>query len=222
MRIAIDCRTILNPGHGEDAGVGHYTSAIVKEVLRQDPENEYVLFFGARLGSSAIDELVANHPKVKVRQFPFYDYRKALPLIHSHFLIARAIAKQRPDLLFVPTHEVPMFYQGRTVIFVHDLAILRNPDWFVQVKAERSVSAGLLLPRGIKKAAKILVPSKATKKDLIEYFPDSRKKIVVVPHGVTRHEVTDHPLTKEMKQRFAINGKYILSLCTLEPRKNIA
>lgn len=222
MRIAIDCRTILNPGYGEDAGVGHYTSAIVKAMLRLDRENEYVLFFGTRLGEPAIENLVGDHPKVKIRQYSFHDYRKALPAVHSHVLVAHAIAKEKPDLLFVPTHEVPMFYQGRTVIFVHDLAILRNPDWFVQVKAERSVSTGLLLPRGIKKADKILVPSQATKSDLSEFFPASQNKTVVVPHGVRRHEPEEHPLTDKMQQRFGIDNKYILSLCTLEPRKNVA
>jgi len=221
MRIAIDCRTILNPGYGEGAGVGHYTNAIVKEMLRQNPENEYVLFFGAKPSAQAVRDLIGTHSKVKLRQLPFYEYKKALPGVHSHFLVGRAITKDKPDVLFVPTHEVPMMYQGRAVIFVHDLAILRNPDWFVQVKAERSVSAGLLLPRGIKKAVKILTPSQSTKRDLMEHFSVSHKKILVVPHGTNEHEAKAHPLTSEMKQRFAIYGKYYLSLCTLEPRKNI-
>ena len=30
MRIGIDCRTILAPGRGEQAGVGHYTYYLVK------------------------------------------------------------------------------------------------------------------------------------------------------------------------------------------------
>ncbi|NQU83789.1 MAG: hypothetical protein HQ536_03690, partial [Parcubacteria group bacterium] len=44
MKIGIDCRTILNPGFGEHAGVGHYTYYLVTNLLKIDKKNEYVLF----------------------------------------------------------------------------------------------------------------------------------------------------------------------------------
>ena len=45
MKIGIDCRTILNPSGGEQAGVGHYTYYLVKSLLEIDKHNTYVLFF---------------------------------------------------------------------------------------------------------------------------------------------------------------------------------
>ena len=45
MTIGIDCRTILNPGFGEDAELGHYTYCLVEALIRTDSANRYVLFF---------------------------------------------------------------------------------------------------------------------------------------------------------------------------------
>ena len=42
MRIGIDARTILNPGKGEQAGVGHYTYHLIKHLLKRPDD-----FFGA-------------------------------------------------------------------------------------------------------------------------------------------------------------------------------
>ena len=49
MRIGIDCRYILDPGRGEQTGIGHYTYYLVKNLLEIDRTNEYVLFFSSRL-----------------------------------------------------------------------------------------------------------------------------------------------------------------------------
>jgi len=48
MKIGIDCRTILNPNGGERAGVGHYTYYLVKNLLKIDKTNDYVLFMDHR------------------------------------------------------------------------------------------------------------------------------------------------------------------------------
>ena len=51
MKIGIDCRTILNVRGGEQAGVGHYTYYLLKNLLEIDKKNTYVLFFDNRFKS---------------------------------------------------------------------------------------------------------------------------------------------------------------------------
>ncbi len=221
MKIAIDCRSILNPASGEAAGVGHYTFEIVKGLLAIDQQNDYVLFLNRGVPHGVIDELIGSRVGVRIKYFPCLKCKKFLPFVYSHALIGRTIARVRPDVLFVPTHELPLCYKGRTVIFVHDLAILAHPEWFPSSWHRRMISTRLLLPRQISKADRIIVPSEATKEDLAKFFPGSEQKTAIVLHGAERHFDCRHELTEKMRDKWGVPGQYYLTLCTLEPRKNI-
>jgi len=92
MKIGIDCRTILNPHGGEQAGVGHYTYYLVKNLLEIDRENEYVLFFDSRFKNIAEFQKYKN---VTIRFFPFYQYKKYLPITYSHMLISAVLNREK-------------------------------------------------------------------------------------------------------------------------------
>ena len=221
MKIAIDCRTILNPGYGEAAGVGHYTTFILHEMLRLDTENQYVLFFGKNIAQAAVDDFIAGRSNVELRRFPFYSFRKAFPVVYSHAFLAHAVSKEKPDVFFAPAGFPPMFYRGRSVITVHDLAIFRHPEWFPESMIGRTYSKSLLVPRSLRAASKIIVPSSATANDIKLLFRYAHDKTVIVPHGVIRRDQFEHVLTDSMRNKFDLHGRYLLSLCTIEPRKNI-
>ena len=193
MKIAVDCRTILNPGVGEAAGVGHYTTAILREILKIDQENQYVLFFGDNIVEAAVDELI----------------------------VARSISKEKPDVFFSPSGLLPAMYKDRSVIMVHDLAIFRYPKWFPETKIGRHYSTRFRVPFSMKRANTIITPSKATANDIRIFFQYAFSKTEVVPHGVIPRDRTDFVLSSQDQERFGINKKYFLSLCTIEPRKNI-
>ncbi len=221
MKIAIDCRTILNPGYGEAAGVGHYTTSILREMLRLDTENQYVLFFGTNIAEAAVDDLIAGRPNVDIRRFPFHALRKGLPVAYNHIFVARIIAKEKPDVFFAPSGMLPLFYRGKSVITIHDLAIFRHPEWFPESVLGRTYSTGLLVPRSLRSASAILVPSAATANDIKLLFNYAHDKTTIIPHGTTRRDRSEYVLTNSMRDKFDLQGKYFLSLCTIEPRKNI-
>lgn len=221
MRIAIDCRTILDPDCGECAGVGHYTSAVVYEMLRQDQESEFLLYFDRKTGEQTIKKLVGNNPKVQVRYFPSCSLSRVFPLFCNHVLKAWFIKKDRPDVLFSPSGTLPLCYWGPTVVMVHDLAIYHHPEWFPEPAWLRNYSTKLLVPRSIKKARAIIVPSQATANDLEQLFPFTKNKITVIPHGARQREIGQNPISSELREKFNLPDEYFLSMCTIEPRKNI-
>jgi glycosyltransferase involved in cell wall biosynthesis len=221
MKIAVDCRTILNPGYGEAAGVGHYTTSILREMLKLDTENKYVLFFGVNIAQAAVDDLIAGRPNAELRRFPFYSFRKAFPVVYAHAFLAHAVSKEKADVFFAPAGFPPMFYRGRSVITVHDLAIFRHPEWFPESMIGQTYSKSLLVPRSLRAASEIIVPSASTANDIRLYFNHARKKTKVIPHGVARRDRSEYVLTDTARKKFDLSGKYLLSLCTIEPRKNI-
>lgn len=226
MKIAIDCRTILNPGFGEGAGVGHYTYYLVWHLLRLSAETEFVLFFDKRLGQEAINSLIGKHPRVQARFFPFHEYRKFLPGVYSHLLAGAAIAREAPDILHVPGGNLSLSYPGKTILTVHDLAIYRHPAWF----PFQPLSVKMLYPQSLRKADHLIVPSNQTAEDLQKIFGVRKEKISVIYEGVeargrlfdmdilSKEDVMD---IEDLKEKYKIYQPYLFYLGTIEPRKNL-
>ncbi len=232
MRIGIDCRTILNPGYGEAAGVGHYTFFLVSNLLKIDKENEYVLFFDNLLSKNAAEEMVSGAPNVKIKFFPFHQYKHYLPFVFSHLLAAGAIEKEKLDVFHSPAYTLPLAYHGKSIVTVHDLAIYKNPKWFPEkFLLGQSFSTKTLVPKSLRKATKIIAVSKNTKKDIAEIFKIDPKKVEVIYEGVefrnlpkkseTTCGVESERCFEDLKIKYGLKDNYVLFLGTIEPRKNI-
>lgn len=134
------------------------------------------------------------------------------------------------DLLHVLGGAAPWGYRQPYVLTVHDLAIYKHPEWFPD---GQWFSTKISYPSSLKLARHIIVPSLATKNDLMELFKVKADKISVIPHGVTAAPPSSvSSLRGGPKADAAIsggidrnsnlgNGRYLLFIGTLEPRKNV-
>lgn len=217
MKIGIDCRTILNPAFGERAGVGHYTYYLLKSLLALDKKNIYVLFFDSRFKGAGEFE----QDNVLIRFFPFYQYKKYLPVAYSQMLISAVLNREKLDVFHSPANVIPLFYNRPSVLTVHDLAIYKYPKFFpAKFLNRQTFSTQVLVPRSLRKACQIIAVSKNTKTDIIEEFGIPEEKILVVYEGVESYEKKKE--CGGVMEKYGISGKYILFLGTIEPRKNIA
>jgi glycosyltransferase involved in cell wall biosynthesis len=111
------------------------------------------------------------------------------------------------DVLHCPSFRGPPAARVPLVVTVHDLAVLRHPEWFNRWTAAYSRVA---VPRVVRAAARVIAVSEATRHDLRDLLGvDS----VVIPNGV--EEVF-------AGEGAAAEGDYVLAVGTLEPRKNLA
>lgn len=232
MRVGIDCRTILNPGYGEQAGVGHYTYYLIKHLLKIDKKNKYVLFFDNLISKEAAEKLIEDSKNASIKFFPFHLYKRYLPFGYSQILTAVAISKEKLDLYHSPAYVVPLMYSGKTVVTVHDLAIFKHPEWFPKNRlGGQFFSTKILVPQSLKKANKIIAVSENTKKDIQEIFKISAGKIEVIYEGVEKRffprkseetcGVKEQICEVNLKAKYGLKDNYVLFLGTIEPRKNI-
>lgn len=126
---------------------------------------------------------------------------------------------KKPDILFIPAFSVPFLYPGKTLVTVHDLIPLVIDQKF-------SFSAKIywqkILPLSFKKASHLIAISECTKKDLMYFLKIPPEKITVIPEApspIFKPE-KDQNLIKKILDKFQINSPFILSVGTLEPRKN--
>ncbi|MFA6909197.1 MAG: glycosyltransferase family 1 protein, partial [Patescibacteria group bacterium] len=212
MKIGIDCRTILNPSLGERAIEGYYAYALVKNLLRIDRQNQYVLFFDYRMRDTS--EFVRSN--VQIRHFPFSQYKSFLPFAYTHMLMTAYLVKFGLDVYHSPTTSLPVTYPRKAVMTVHDLSMYKNPSWF----PSHIFSSRLLLPQSIRNANRIIAVSESTQKDLQELFNVSSAKIRVVHDGAWIEKVALKRGRKGIAH-LKIGKKFILYLGTIEPRKNV-
>lgn len=220
MRIGIDARTILNPEKGEAIGVGHYTYQLIKNLLEIDQKNEYVLFFDFRVREKDIKKF--TRPNVKIKFYPFSDYKKYLPGAYNEILGTATLAKENLDILHStsPLSRIPVAYRRKCVVTFHDLAIYKDPQCFPKVKAAHDKAVYNLMAR---KADKIIAASESTKKDLMEIFKVPEDRIKVIYSGLDKRFLAASSIDpQKILAKFGINKKYILFLGTIEPIKNIS
>ncbi|MDQ1284311.1 MAG: Mannosyltransferase B-like protein [Patescibacteria group bacterium] len=221
MRIGIDARTILNPEKGDAIGVGHYTYQLIRYLLEIDKENEYVIFFDFRVREKDIKKF--SRPNVKIKFYPFSDYKKYLPGAYNEILGTATLVREKLDVLHAtsPMSRIPAAYRGKMVVTFHDMAAYKVPEVFPRVKRAKT-KATMNLMAG--KADKIIAVSESTKKDICETFHCPSERVSVIYSGFDKRFFEESKVAREkVLEKYGINGekKYILFLGTLEPVKNI-
>jgi len=219
MRIGIDARTILNPEKGDAIGAGHYAFQLIRHLLDMDKKNEYVLFFDFRVREKDVKKF--SRSNVKIKFYPFSDYKKYLPGAYSEILGEATLQKEKLDVLHStsPLSRIPMSYKGKCVVTFHDLSLYKIPGCFPKIRRIRDRAVYSLMAR---KADKIIAVSKSAKKDMRDIFKMPEDKVKVIYSGLDER-FFDEPKINPQKvlAKCGINKKYILFLGTLEPSKNI-
>ena len=122
-------------------------------------------------------------------------------------------------LLWSPSNTGPVFL-ARQVVTIHDVAALDHPEWF-----SRRFAAWYrwLIPKLARRAQRIIAVSRFTKERIIEVTGVKPEKVAVVPNGVdSRFNPRSEGEIRQARQAIGIpSDRYVLSLGTLEPRKNL-
>jgi len=122
----------------------------------------------------------------------------------------RLRAPRGADVLHCPTFRGPFRSRVPLVVTVHDLAVLRHPEWFNRWTATYSRIA---VPRVVAAAQRLIAVSEHTRRELGALLGVDDAKIRVVPNAVEDVFTPDGPRGE---------GDYVLAVGTLEPRKNLA
>jgi glycosyltransferase involved in cell wall biosynthesis len=126
------------------------------------------------------------------------------------------------DVIHMPNYSMPLRPGLPTVVTIHDLSFFTDPDRYTQLNAVSLKSATRTSAR---QAARLIVPSKATRDELVRVLGIEPEKIDVAYHGVD-HRLFHRPDEVQVSRvtaRLGLHGRpYVAFLGSLTPRKNAA
>ena len=151
-----------------------------------------------------------DHLEVDVVEVAFPATSRLRAVAADAFWYPRLRAPPGAEVLHCPTFRGPFRSRTPLVVTVHDLAVLRHPEWFNRWTATYS---RLAVPRVVAAADRVIAVSEHTRRELTALLGVDDAKIRVVPNAV------EDAFTPEGRRA---EGDYVLAVGTLEPRKNLA
>jgi glycosyltransferase involved in cell wall biosynthesis len=195
MRICIDARGML----GRPTGAGKALRYLLRQLRADFPGHEYVTCDppGAaswRLPRQLLWEQI---------ELPLHALRLGAHVLH--------VPGGTPGPLLSPV---------KVVMTVHDLAPTRHPEWLPHPRSRWYW--GRLVPRAARRAHAVLVPSAATKRDVVALagIPDAR--VHVSPWGLPLELEPARDLAglAEVRARHGLPDVYVLYVGTIDRRKD--
>jgi len=196
MKIAISVNISLE----RRTGVEEYLYHLLYNLPTIDGFKEHQFFL---FTPSEIEGLPKEFP-IKILNWPFKGF-------WTQIRLSWEMRKKEYDVLFVPVHTFPLIYP-RLIVTIQGLEFEKLPKMYSFWKR---TLLRWMTKRNIKRAEKIIVPSKNTKNDLIKFYHTDPSKIFVVHHGVGNPKAAfDAVQTNKF-------GRYLLYLGRGDRRKNI-
>lgn len=213
MRIAIDYTAAIR----QNAGIGTYVRNLVAALIAQDTTNHYTLLTSGKATPEhsfpIADNVRGRNIFLPDRYLNILWYRWRVPVPATLF-------SGQTDIYHGPDFVLPPL--GRAVckvVTIHDLAFLEHPEYAVP-----SLAAYLkkVVPDSIQAADAVVAVSQETQRTLITHFQTPPEKLSVIPLGVGKHfrRITDPILLDATRHKFKLKHPLVLSVGTLEPRKN--
>ena len=209
MRIGINGRFLV----AKRTGVQRAAYNLIKTMVELDRQNEYVIFTGHEQEGNAD----WNYPNVKVigdSLRPSESFRNHL---WEQFKLPRLAKKYGIDILHSPANVAPLFYRGKSIVHIHDLCFVVNPQWY---SFSFRTMYNLIIPRLAHRATRVITNSNNSKNDLLQYFGLPAEKVSLVYWAVD--ETFSQPSSQKLDLSASMEtSDYILYVGSLEPRKNI-
>ncbi len=215
MRIAIDLRSLMETG-GKISGIENYLLHILDKI--KNDTGEYLGFYNS-YRTVELPGLKSSLP-IKFTRVPNKIFNATLRLFN------------RPrfeklygdfDVLWLPDLR-PFALSDKTklAITVHDFSPIMHPQLY---SIKRRIWHSLVgYKKAINRANLIFADSEYTKYDLVKLFGVNQEKVKVVHLGIDHdrfHTKLDQRLAHKVRVRYNLPENYILSVSTVEPRKNI-
>ena len=240
MKIGIDASraNILNK-----TGTEWFSYHIIQELkkLAKDSKCQYVLYSELPFEK----DLIENAPD----NFIFKRLKWPPKFLWSQIRLSVEMLFNKPDILYIPAHVVPIIHPKKVILTLHDIGFERQPGLYdpKPIGPKNKIIQFFLslivyiitfgkyrnndldynkwsTRFGLKVADRVLTISEFSKKDIAEFYNYNINKISVTPNGFDHLKFGKQINTAKInisKEKFDITGDYLYFIGRLEAKKNI-
>jgi len=208
LRIAIDAHSV---GTGL-AGNESYATHLIEALAEIDSVNQYTLYVTQ---SEAVERFRDRWPNFFVRSTMPHT-----PIIRIPLTLSTELRRNPVDVLHVQ-FTAPPFAPCPVVVSIHDLSFEHLPETF---NRRSRTQLRLTVRHSARKASQLVALSEHARGDIISTYGVSPEMVTVIPLAAPTHfgPVNDEKELKRVRHTYGIGTDYILSVGSIQPRKNLA
>lgn len=214
MIIGIDASRANKPNK---TGTEWYSWHIIEQLKQIAEKGDKFLLYTNSVLTGGLEKLPENFVEKDLKWPPKY--------LWTQIRLWWELLVSPPDVLLVPAHTIPflpLLKKIKVCVNVHDVGFKRSPQLYKPIQ----VWYHDLTMRRIKQRADVIITiSEFSKKEIIELYGVSEKKIKVVYLGFDVNNFfvqSSNEPNQEVLEKYNITRPYLLYIGRLEKKKNIA
>ena len=216
MRIGIDARI----WGSSSRGVGRYVQNLVENLEKVDRKNQYFIFLREH-GFNTYQPKNKNFHKV-LADVTWYGAKEQV-------MMPGIFSASNLDLLHVPHFNVPLLYQGKMVVTIHDLTMLKfggreTPTLSAPIFLVKRAGLRFILQDAAQRAAAVITFSQFVKDDIMKTFGIPAKKIFVTYEAgilAGKGRADREREVEDVLEKYRITKPYFLYVGAFYPHKNV-
>jgi len=185
------------------SGVGYYTRRLLDELASR-----------ALLGRLATPVVLSNKPVTVPPGARLHEgHRFKVRAVWMEAFVPRALRALGADVAHFTNYTAPLSLDRPYVVSIHDMSLALLPEcstWKMRLIVPR------VLPRVARRARLVLVPSIATRDDVVRLLRVDPGRVRVIPYAAPRAFAADREVSPQW------GPPYFLFVGNIEPRKNLA
>lgn len=265
MLIGIDASR-ANRNH--KSGTEWYSYYLIRWLSKLDKDNQYILYSDCPLEGGLINLKSYEHSENSEENFEIsfdkdgyqkldskYDnFRgRVLKWPFKYFWTQGRFSLEmifnRPDILFIPAHTLPIIHPRRSVVTIHDIGFVKDIRLYEkEAMGPENVSGRKILnilvsiitggkyransidylrwstEFALKHAKKIITVSEFTKQEIVDVYKTKAEKIKVIHNGYNKDlfkKIDNTEKIREVLDKYGIDQPYLFYVGRIEKKKNI-
>lgn len=223
-------------------GTEYYAEQVIYHISKIDHRNQYILFSEVRPPAGSLLVKLPKNFRWKIIPSSFLWTQIKL----SWYML---FYKNKLDVLFIPSHTIPLIYPKKTVVTIHDFGFEYKPELYAKkpigpdniiIKKLLEIGARIAtlgkygnseydyhrwaMRHAVDKSAYLITDSKDTKKDAIKLYNAPPNKITTIPLAYDKKKFTTLSKTNHKKESLKLTEKlkpYLFFVSRLEEKKNV-
>ncbi len=248
------------------SGTEWYSYYLIRWLAKIDKQNKYILYTDKPLTGGLLDLTTSQHfsniKQEKIRydqggyqiiKSPYNNFRAKVLSWPFYFFwtqgrLSLEMLINRPDVLFVPAHTLPLIHPVKSIVTIHDIGFRRHHRFYQKeqmgpenIKGRKIINILVKLftfgkynadsvdylrwstEYALKKADKVITVSDFTKEELKYFYKTHKSKIIVIYNGYNKYlykQIEDRDKVKEVLAQYDIITPYLLYVGRIEKKKN--